>query len=284
MFVYNPENPLGDIAAHLKMVEGDGAGQSCVFIGMGLGYGPLTLLREKSRINQIIICEPCPEIFHTAMIASDLRPLILSEKTFFFIGEPDWDEFRRQMAVSAGDKIHFMNLAPLFHWKPDRYVPLNQKAYEVANQISVISATAAHNSQRTFDNMMGNLTLSAHAFPAESLRGSFKNKPALLISAGPSLTESIPDIRNAVGKCVIIAVDSALKPLMAEGIFPDFVTTIDFNEINFEKLAPFIDNEHPSYSLVYEISVCPMIPKRSLPAICFTHFRIIKARNGSGRR
>lgn len=265
LFVYNPDNPLEECKLQLNMIEKEGGEQSVIFIGMGLGYGPMSVLREKLRIHQLIICEPSVEIFQMAMAASDLRPLILSDKVFFFIGEPDWEAFRRRVTLSAGDKIHLMNLSPLFHWRPDLYIPINQKAYETANQISVVSATNANNTQIATQNMFHNLTLAAHASSVECLKGAFKNRPALLISAGPSLTESLPEIKKAAGRCVMIAVDSALKPLMEAGISPDFVTTLDFREVNFEKLAPFIGNGNPTYAIVFEISACPMIPKR-IPA------------------
>ncbi|MCE9537517.1 MAG: DUF115 domain-containing protein, partial [Nitrospirae bacterium] len=66
---------------------------------------------------------------------------------------------------------------------------------------------------------------------------------------GPSLEKNIHLLRELDGRAVIIAVDTALRLLLPLGIKPDIVTTIDFNQINFEKFKDVpID---PEISLVY---------------------------------
>jgi len=58
-----------------------------------------------------------------------------------------------------------------------------------------------------------------------------------MVAAGPSLDKNIDQIHNAVGKAVIISVDTALPVLIEHGITPDFVTSIDFNAPIYEKIA-----------------------------------------------
>lgn len=51
--------------------------------------------------------------------------------------------------------------------------------------------------------------------------------PAIVVAAGPSLDKNIKELKRAVGKSFIIAVDTALKPLANEGIIPDITLSID---------------------------------------------------------
>ena len=113
--------------------------------------------------------------------------------------------------------------------------------------------------------MFQNLTLLDHAYFIDALSGLFKEKPALIVSAGPSLNQSLPLLKEARGKCVMIAVDAAMNPLQAHGITPDFIVTLDFRDVNFEKLAPFIHDKDAPYAIVSAISATPLIAKR-IPA------------------
>ncbi len=51
--------------------------------------------------------------------------------------------------------------------------------------------------------------------------------PAFVVSAGPSLNKNIKQLKRAKNKSFIIAVDTAVKPLLREGIEPDLFATLD---------------------------------------------------------
>jgi hypothetical protein len=51
--------------------------------------------------------------------------------------------------------------------------------------------------------------------------------PGIVVAAGPSLNKNIKDLKKAKGKAFIIAVDTALKPLLREGIVPDMFFIVD---------------------------------------------------------
>lgn len=59
------------------------------------------------------------------------------------------------------------------------------------------------------------------------LRRAFQGETAILVAAGPDLPEQIPFLREAHSKAVIIAVNNALKPLLAGGVCPHFVVAND---------------------------------------------------------
>lgn len=51
--------------------------------------------------------------------------------------------------------------------------------------------------------------------------------PGIVVAAGPSLNKNIQDLKAAKGKAFIIAVDTAIKPLLNAGIVPDMFMIID---------------------------------------------------------
>lgn len=51
--------------------------------------------------------------------------------------------------------------------------------------------------------------------------------PAIVVAAGPSLNKNIKELKKAKNKAFIIAVDTAIKPLLKEGIIPDMFAIVD---------------------------------------------------------
>lgn len=51
--------------------------------------------------------------------------------------------------------------------------------------------------------------------------------PGIVVAAGPSLNKNIQELKGAKGKAFIIAVDTAIKPLLEAGIIPDMFALVD---------------------------------------------------------
>jgi hypothetical protein len=78
-----------------------------------------------------------------------------------------------------------------------------------------------------FRQTMSNLKNLHKSKDVRLLKNAFRNVPAILVAAGPSLDKNIHDLKSAVGKAIIIAADTILNKLLNEGIVPDFVTSIE---------------------------------------------------------
>lgn len=53
------------------------------------------------------------------------------------------------------------------------------------------------------------------------------NIPAIIVSAGPSLNKNIMELKRAKNKAFIVAVDTAVRPLVNAGIIPDMYVIVD---------------------------------------------------------
>lgn len=119
--------------------------------------------------------------------------------------------------------------------------------------------TLQDNSRLTFKNIANNLGRYATTPPIDSMRDACKGKPAILVAAGPSLARNMHLLQevNEPRRATIIAVQTMLKPLLAAGIDPDFVTSLDYNTVStrfFENLEEAAGNAMnvPSVHLVAE--------------------------------
>ena len=78
---------------------------------------------------------------------------------------------------------------------------------------------------------------------------------ALVISAGPSLSDYIDEIKKNQNKFIIIAVDSIFQTLLKHKIIPDFIITVDPQYINYKY---FEYNKNFTPILMSETSTFPL--------------------------
>lgn len=104
-------------------------------------------------------------------------------------------------------------------------------------------------------NTLRNAPAIAAAGDVAALDSRFTGVPAVVVAAGPSLDANLTDIRTYRDRAVLIAVDTALRPLLAAAIAPDLVVAVDPSEANARHLVdlPLCDTTH----LVAEGSVDP---------------------------
>lgn len=76
-------------------------------------------------------------------------------------------------------------------------------------------------------NILHNTTQMHKASPVQSLFGKFKGIPGIIVSAGPSLIESLDALAQAYDRALIVCVDTAYKVLERHGITPHIVMTLD---------------------------------------------------------
>jgi hypothetical protein len=98
------------------------------------------------------------------------------------------------------------------------------------------------------NNFIENIPSIIRSPGVKDLKDIFAGRPAIVVSAGPSLEKNIHLLKKAKGKAVIIAVDPVLTTLVPAGIIPDIVVAIDPSPENIKvfegnpllKAIPFV--------------------------------------------
>lgn len=80
---------------------------------------------------------------------------------------------------------------------------------------------------RYLTNVLRNLPAMLQGGDAGALRDACRGLPAIVLAAGPSLDRAIPSLQRHPDRGLIIAVDTALRPLLAAGITPHIVVGAD---------------------------------------------------------
>ncbi|MFA9377122.1 MAG: motility associated factor glycosyltransferase family protein [Lachnotalea sp.] len=205
-----------------------------VMFGLGNGSILRELLRKTSESVIFIIYEPSIDIFMRAMLDIDFA--FLEERVFIQV-EGINDSYFEPICEAA---ITYENLSVCkFIGHPNYWSCFHQEAKSYLDRLQVVIRYIGINNNTKL--MMGegyykNALMNMKHLSKVSLLDQIENEvgieipgdlPAIIVSAGPSLSKNIKELKRAKGKSFIIATDSALIGLMEEGIVPDAFATVD---------------------------------------------------------
>lgn len=84
---------------------------------------------------------------------------------------------------------------------------------------------------------LGNLPDLSGEADAAALTRVFAGVPVVLVAAGPSLDRTLPALRRYQDRALIVASDTTLRPLLAGGVRPHVMVSIDPSELNARHLS-----------------------------------------------
>lgn len=201
-----------------------------------IGSGNIKKLRRIVEAAQedclILVYEPSIEIFCYVMSHFDITDLIGDCPILWKIGpmketeiKDSFTKFFMVDTMSAYKQVISENYEELF---PEEVKKILQLAKEQFQDMIVTWNTMRRYTDVFGHNMMYNIRHLFHGYNVKQLRGILRGEiPAVIISAGPSLNKNIEDLRLLQGKACLIAVDTAIKPLLNKDIIPDFFVIVD---------------------------------------------------------
>ena len=86
-------------------------------------------------------------------------------------------------------------------------------------------------------NTLRNRGALAAGGDAAVLAGLTPGVPVVVVAAGPSLDRVLPEIAAVRDRALVVAVDTAARPLLGAGITPDLIVALDPSEVNATHLA-----------------------------------------------
>ncbi|MEJ5361599.1 MAG: 6-hydroxymethylpterin diphosphokinase MptE-like protein [Spirochaetota bacterium] len=212
--------------------EFDCAQYDCVIVsGFGFGYHIEWLLKKVKKDATVLILEQFPWMVAAAITHRDLQN-ILNDNRVILLVNPDEEAIAINMKGRSSYKTLFITHRGSFQINPKGYTNLQRiaKAYISTKEVNI--ATLAKFEKLWTSNIARNIREIISAPPAAAFFDKFTNIPAIIVNAGPTLTQSIPYIQKHYNNAVIVAVDTSLKVLEYYGIEPHFCITVDPQLIN----------------------------------------------------
>lgn len=201
-----------------------------------LGMGNLHYLEElMNRTDEsviILLYEPLFSVFYKQLSMVDFDKMFGKRTIALVVGGINDEGLEKLIAsMVQGDKVPLMKYFVL-----PNYVKLClEQVKDFLNCLTKYSApyyisvgTNMFFSRYQAENFYHNVKYVRTGYKASRLLEVIPTDiPAFVIAAGPSLNKNIRELKRAKGKAFLIAVDTAIKPLLKEGILPDMFATLD---------------------------------------------------------
>lgn len=201
-------------------------------VGMGNPHYIEELIKQTDKSIILLIYEPLFSVFYKQLGRIDFEQMFEKRTVALVIGGIN-DDGLESLVISMlqGDKIPLMKYFVL-----PNYVKLcREQIKEFLDYLTKYAAkycmgvgTNLFFSPFQAENFYHNVQYIRTGYKASSLLKVLpKEIPAIVIAAGPSLNKNIKELKRAKGKAFLIAVDTAVKRLLKEGIVPDMFATLD---------------------------------------------------------
>jgi len=228
---------------------------------IGCGHGALLdQLEARNPVPRIVLFEPDVAVAR-AVAAAGSRPSRVAAGTLRVLAGPAYagaSELPRQFT-----DLHTAALfvdPDLESQRPDEVARaralLDRLRFEASANQGARTASAA----RYLLHTLANAPRLARESDAGALAGLFPGLPAIVVAAGPSLDRNVHDLALVRDRAVIVACDTAARPLIAAGIEPTFIVASDSSRAN----AGHLSSLPPSRSW--------LVAEGSLHPSAFVHF------------
>lgn len=233
LYMHSRYDPKGEAAKLIDGVKIEGT-QAFVVHGLGLGWHVLELFERSGGDAFLLICEPDLDMLAAAMFSVDLSRVLDSEKCII-LNRLEKNYLHKRLEPCS--TVMMLGCQFVVHPPSDKlhtafHHSLRETLTEYLAYTKMSLVTLVANAKVTCHNIANNLPAYLSTPPIDVLRGRFRGRPGIVISAGPSLRRNIDQLAGLRDRAVLIAVQTTLKPLLAKGIRPHFVTSLDFHEVS----------------------------------------------------
>ena len=209
-------------------------------VGLGYDYVAARCWLKQNSIRRLIFLEDDLAVIHR-LLETEQGSLILEDpqvQMIFFdkaderdspLGQVYWASMSLKMGISAL-RYYSKSKAKIFEELNHRVV------YDATLHDSILSEYLGYG-EVYFQNFYPNVLFLAGAYLGNNMAGRFRNVPAIICGAGPSLNKHLPMLGELKDKALIFGAGSALNSLNSVDLQPHFGAGIDPNPAQFDRLS-----------------------------------------------
>ncbi len=255
--------PVSEAEAMIRGVD-TAACAAVVVLGFGCGFHVAALARKLAKTGVVIVYEPDMGLLRSIFERVDCTAWLDASNVVVIHDSAD-DALIGQSLVGA-EAVLALGTTTLEH-VPSR-TRLGAGSGEFLTRftaamkaIRTTLITTMAQSRATIRNLTQNIDHYVLGPGIAPLAGALSGRAAVVVSAGPSLGRNIgllekPGVRD---QFCIVAAQTTLKPLLARGIRPHFVTALDFHELSERFYQGLTAEQLRGVTLVVEPKVNPAV-------------------------
>ncbi|MBC3797062.1 motility associated factor glycosyltransferase family protein [Acetobacterium tundrae] len=260
---YDPIREAESIIDKLEEREEIDTNSHVIFYGLGLGYHIDAFVRRFPDTT-FSLYEPSEEVFEIFLNYKKLKDLPIKKMIAVQceVNTEAMDDFFNTVLINTDKKTIIMDLPIYQNAFEEQYTQFSNRFMEaIKSKRSLLNTNYSFqnrwilNSVNNFDKVLNTPNILMQD------KNNFKNKTAILVSAGPSLDYEIENLHTIKekGLAYIFSVGSAINTLLYNDILPDAMCTYDPKEENrtvFKKVNEMKINTIPMLfgsSVGYEV-------------------------------
>ena len=221
--MYDPEKEASILA---KEVEENTDVDLVFVIGIGAGYLVNALRKIKSQ-KKIAVIEPSISFFNILIDSFPISNLLADKDITFFIGADETKDIETFVSLTSTKKVRILITRSYINIFYNEVVFYQKATLDIVDKKIININTLARFEKLWAYNISGNVSSILFNYGANKFFGKYKNTPVIVVSAGPSLSKNIHKLKSMSNKAIIVAVDTAIKPLALASVVPHFIITID---------------------------------------------------------
>ena len=234
-----------------KFIDGFGnITQKDNYIILGLSFGEHIeeLLKISSSNSHILIIELNNELKEQCINDKKINKIISNPRVIIMNEKEQIREFFKKY-INEGN-INYLKASQYCNYYK-LYLEELKDTYEFIKkeitQVTLNRNTTINVGDVFFSNFLGNLKYIAKASEVNKVKEKYINKPAIIVSAGPSLNKNIDQLKG-IKNALILSGGRTLRPLLERNISPSCVGVVDSSEVSYKLVEGYIDKvECPLY-------------------------------------
>jgi hypothetical protein len=236
--VHAADRPMDEARAWLATALRSPARPTAVcVIGAGAGW-VVDAVEELPGSMRVLVFEPEPACVLAMFERRDWRPMIDDGRLMMLAG-PEVDG-----AQAAWRLLGRLTADPPQLIHPVIAVARRDRTVAAARlaRKAIADARANDEARRRFAapyllNTLSNVPSLAVESSADALLDLYPGTPVVIAGAGPSLNRNLEELAPYRDRVVLVAADTALRPILAAGLAPDFVVAVDPGQANARHLT-----------------------------------------------
>ncbi len=197
----------------------------CLFYGFGLGYHLEEFVRRHPRTPFAVVI-PDTALFRESLRLRDFRDLFMSPEIALAL-ETQAEAMPALLENRPVKDMQICMLRPVVELYKDYFTSCEKVIRDYLSRKEINAATLNKFSRLWVSNICANLPLSAEVPGVSQLKDLFTAVPALLLAAGPTLEETLPQLAELKKRMLVVAVDTALKACLRVNVEPDILVLTD---------------------------------------------------------
>lgn len=219
-----------------------------VVIGIGCAHLLIKILRNMEKGHRVVVVEPVLSFIKNSMRLYDFSKWIEeTELVFVTIKE----EISTTLALFNEILVvqDWLTIIEPYVLYCEEYSKLISYTNQIIDQIRCNVGTVAGAGSIIAENDIKNLPYIIKHRGIKDLKDLYKGKPAILVATGAAINNNIHMLRDVQDNAIIISIAQGLRMMLAYDVRPDFITTVDYGEINYEHFRGLMDEDAPLVAL-----------------------------------